>query len=114
MSKIAEVTPGPPKTLARSIAKTHEYMTEFHSNRDNRWDKFNKKFNSTFKRYPTKPQDFVWNVMDFARCSIVVSTPRDLLQVKNLIGKQLQIICIKNGYGSNQRVKGSGYRDMKL
>jgi len=111
---IAEAHPGPPKTLARSIAKSHEYMADFQSEDNARWKNFAKNFQSRFNRAPNKHEDFVWNIVDFARCSIVVPTARDLLKVKELLDKKLTVVCVKNGYSSNYRVKGSGYRDMKL
>merc|ERR1719320_1466368 len=108
------VKAGPPKTLARSNAKANEYMTKSYTEEDQRWDLFREKFKSTFGREPHKPEDFVWNVMDFARCSIVVPTASDLLKVKKLFEQQLEVVCVKNGYSSDHKVKDSGYRDLKL
>jgi len=67
-----------------------------------------------FGRYPSKPEDFVWNLVDFARCSIVVRSAKDLLEVKQLIEKNFKVVCVKNGYNSKVKVKGSGYRDLKM
>jgi len=114
MNDTARVKAGPPKTLARSYTKTHKYMEEFHTEKNQRWDLFHKKFKSTFKREPSKPEDFVWNVMDFARCCIVVPTACDVLKLKKLFEKKLKVVCVKNGYSTEYKVKGSGYRDLKL
>ena len=59
-------------------------------------------------------EDFVWNVMDFARCSVTVPSARELLSVKKLLEKSFSVVSIKNGYNTNVEVKGSGYRDLKL
>jgi len=52
--------------------------------------------------------------MDFARCSIEVPTAGDLLKVKELFEEQLEVVSVKNGYREDHKVKGSGYRDLKL
>merc|ERR1719317_1723730 len=79
-----------------------------------RWAKFADKFKSVFQRAPSKPEDFVWNVVDFARCSITVPGAGDVLQVKRIIEEKFPVICVKNSYNSKFHVKGSGYRDLKL
>jgi len=117
LDDIAQAHPGPPKTLARSIAKSQEYMADFNSSKnEKRWRNFIQKFKSIFKREPNRSEDFVWNIVDFARCSIVVPTARHLLKVKQILeqNEKLSVVCVKNGYKSDYRVKGSGYRDMKL
>jgi len=109
------VMAGPPKTLARCQAKGMEYMSEFNEEQElPRWGNFAKKFEKVFQRAPSKPEDFVWNVVDFARCSITVPDAGDIMEVKHLIEKQFPVVCVKNGYHSEVRVKGSGYRDLKL
>ena len=106
---------GPPKTLSRSIAKSHEYKMDYLLNKGTtRWSRFGEKFRAQFKRPPTKPEDFVWNIMDFARCSIVVKSASDLLQVKRSIEERFPVVALKNGYRSDREAKGSGYRDLKL
>jgi len=109
---------GPPKTLARSLAKGREYMSESKHEKLPRklarWTNFKNKFESVFKRVPSKPEDFVWNIADFARCSITVPTAGDVIKVKRLIERQFPVICLKNGYNNDVGVKGSGYRDLKL
>jgi len=106
---------GPPKTLDRTKSKGKEYREEFLEYRHSpRWINFAKKFVSIFKRVPTKPEDFVWNVVDFARCSICVPDAADVIKVWNIIQKQFTVICVKNSYNTKFKVKGSGYRDMKL
>jgi len=106
---------GPPKTLARCLAKSHEYMSEF-VNKQNlpRLAKFADKFQSVYKRLPSKPEDFIWNVVDLARCSITVSDAGDVIDVKRIIEENFAVICVKNSYNSQVPVKGSGYRDLKL
>ena len=89
-------------------------MLECKSEKSPRWTKFQNKFESVFKRVPSKPEDFVWNIVDFARCSITVPTAGDVIKVKRIIQKQFPVICLKNGYNSEVGVKGSGYRDLKL
>jgi len=111
---ITNVKPGPPKTLDRSKAKAHEYMTEFHSLKDQRSKLFHRKFWSVFDREPSEPEDFVWNIMDFARCSVTVPSATDLLKVIKLFEKKLTVVCIKNGYSPEHQIKGSGYRDLKI
>jgi len=113
MNNTATVLPGPPKTLARSTAKAHEYMAESKTNKK-RWNKFRKNFKSTFDREPSKPADFVWNIANYARCSIVVTNAIDIIKVKKLFEEEFEVVCVKNGYSSDHKVKGSGYRDLKL
>jgi len=109
------VKAGPPKTLDRTKSKGKEYMEEFLKYRHSpRWINFAKKFVSIFKRVPTKPEDFVWNVVDFARCSICVPDAADVIKVTNYIKNKFSVICVKNSYNTKFKVKGSGYRDMKL
>ena len=56
----------------------------------------------------------MWNVMDFARCSITVSSASDVLMVKEILEESFLVVCVKNGYNTSVHVKGSGYRDLKL
>jgi len=106
---------GPPKTFARCLAKCSEYMAEFKLEQNlPRWAKFAERFKNVFQRAPSRPEDFVWNVVDLARCSITVSDAMDVIKVKRRIEENFQVICIKNAYNSNVVVKGSGYRDLKL
>jgi len=110
-----DIRPGPPKTLARSLAKSVEYQSESEEDSDlARWSWFEKKFQEQFKRSPTKSEDFVWNIVDFARCSIVVKSARDLIEIKQLVEKRFTVVGLKNGYRSDEVAKGSGYRDLKL
>jgi len=110
-----QVCAGPPKTLARCLAKCREYMSEFQLEQSApRWANFAENFKTKFQRAPSKPDDFIWNVVDFARCAITVPTAGDILKVKRQIEDQFPVICIKNSYNSEIAVKGSGYRDMKL
>jgi len=110
-----EVKAGPAKTLARCLAKGREYMSEFRNWQTlARWAQFSEKFMSVFQRVPNKPEDFVWNIVDLARCSITVPEAGDVIDAKRIIQKQFSVICVKNGFNSNYRVKGSGYRDLKL
>merc|ERR550534_1160040 len=91
------VKAGPPKTLERCYAKGKEYMHEFINERDSsRWFQFAQKFNSIFKRAPSKPEDFVWNVVDYARCSIIVPDAADVIRVKKIIEEQFPVLCVKN------------------
>jgi len=114
-NKSWEVTAGPPKTLERCKAKSEEYKADFEKENDMpRWTQFANKFKRVFRRAPTKPEDFIWNVLDFARCSITVPDAGDVLKVKTIIEEQFSTICIKNSYNSKETVKGSGYRDLKL
>merc|ERR1719285_583030 len=114
-NKSWEVKAGPPKTLDRCKAKIEEYKSEFEEQNDMpRWTQFANKFKSVFHRAPSKPEDFVWNILDFARCSITVPDANDVLQVKNIIKNKFKVVCLKNGYNSEVKVKGSGYRDLKL
>ena len=109
------VKAGPPKTLDRCKAKCKEYMNEFAEQRDlPRWTKFEKNFKSFFHRIPSKPRDFVWNIVDLARCSITVPDSGDVIKVKKMIQDQFPLVCVKNSYNSKFKLKGSGYRDLKL
>jgi len=113
--KLYKVSPGPPKTLARTLAKGCEYYSEFLNEKDlPRWHRFAKNFKNFFQREPDKSTDFVWNIVDFARCSITVPGALEALQAKRLIEEQFKVVCIKNGYNSEVKAKGSGYRDCKL
>jgi len=106
---------GPPKTLSRSLAKGAEYMAEFKNlTKSERWTRFGKKFEEAFGRQPNSDVDFVWNVVDFARCSVIVPNANDVLDIKKLVEDHFEVVSVKNGYNSNVQVKGSGYRDMKL
>jgi len=114
-NKSWEVKAGPPKTFDRCKAKSEEYKSEFAKQNDMpRWKLFANKFKSVFHRAPSKPEDFVWNILDFARCSITVPDADDVLKVKTIIEENFRVICVKNSYNSEERVKGSGYRDLKL
>jgi len=109
------VHPGPPKMLARCLAKGREYMSEYEYGRNiPRWKNFEHKFKSVYKRSPNKPEDFIWNVVDFARCSITVPDAEDVMKVKHIIEQQFSVISVKNCYNPNFPVKRSGYRDLKL
>jgi len=115
LSNVEDVRAGPPKTLARSLAKSSEYKLEYDGGLGcERWTQFGETFRNQFKRPPTKPEDFVWNIVDFARCSIVVNSARDLLRMKSLVEERFPVVGLKNGYSSNAEAKGSGYRDLKL
>jgi len=118
-----KVEEGPPKTLARSIAKCIKYKSQYDDdNKDDksssknhkRWGNFRKRFMEIYERPPQNAADFVWNIVDFARCSIIVPDARELLKVKKLLEEHFKIVCVKNGYNSDISVKGSGYRDVKL
>jgi len=76
--------------------------------------RFGKKFAEVFGREPEKPDDFVWNIVDFARCSIIVSSARELLKLQKLIKKRFNVVGMKNGYSSSVEAKASGYRDFKM
>jgi len=106
---------GPAKTLERSIAKCHEYRSEYrHGMHSIRWSNFRKSFKETYGRSAKRPSDFVWNIVDFARCSIILPDASELLKTKELLKEHFKIVCVKNGYSSDNPVKGSGYRDIKL
>jgi len=112
---IKDVRSGPPKTLSRSMAKSQEYQSDYLAARASaRWSQFDQNFRNQFKRPPNKVEDFVWNIVDFARCSIVVKSARDLLEMKKLVEERFQVVGLKNGYSSDKAAKGSGYRDLKL
>jgi ankyrin repeat protein len=113
-NKLWLVKAGPPKTLGRCQAKAREYKKDFENENLQRWSKFGKKFESVFQRVPSKPEDFIWNIVDFARCSITVPGADDVIKVWRIIEKQFQVICVKNSYNSKVHIKGSGYRDLKL
>ena len=109
------VKSGPPKTLARCLAKSKEYKCEFIAEpKLPRWANFAKQFKSVYQRVPSKPEDFVWNIVDFARCSITVPGAADVMKAKRIIEENFPVICVKNSYNSEHHVKGSGYRDLKL
>jgi len=111
----ATIKAGPAKTLARSIAKSHCYRAEFLANSKlKRWSAFEERFSKVFGRSPKNVEDFVWNVMDFARCSVTVSSASDVLMVKEILEESFLVVCVKNGYNTSVHVKGSGYRDLKL
>merc|ERR1719233_156338 len=116
LSKVeGDVHPGPAKTLARSIAKCHEYQSDYRSDKtSSRWINFCNTFQDVYGRSPENHTDFVWNIVDFARCSVIVRGAGDLLKVKKVIEDQFKVVCIKNGYNREAHVKGSGYRDMKI
>jgi len=106
---------GPSKTLERSISKSQEYKNVSRKSKANtRWTRFGNKFRETFGRAPKKPEDFVLNIVDFARCSIIVRSARELLKVKQLIEDKFKVVGVKNGYSSKVEAKGSGYRDFKM
>jgi len=112
---VGTVHAGPAKTLARSIAKCHEYKSDYRSEKGSkRWSNFRRSFRKSFGRSPKIAADFVWNIVDFARCSINVPDAKELLKVKKIIEEHFKVVCVKNGYNADVRVKGSGYRDMKL
>lgn len=109
------IHPGPPKTLSRSTAKCKEYKLEYHKDENHpRWFNFKNNFKKAFRRSPTKHTDFVWNLIDWARCSINVDNASDLLKVKEVLEKCFNVAQIKNDYSSKSLAKGSGYRDYKL
>merc|ERR1719397_248847 len=113
--ELYDICPGPPKTVARTLAKSREYLADFSNQKDlPRWLRFAKKFRENFHRDPNQSTDFVWNIVDFARCSITVPGAPEVLEAKRLIQEHFKVVCIKNGYNSEVRVKGSGYRDLKL
>jgi len=111
-----QIKDGPPKTLARCFAKSREYMSSLSKENPARFKNFAAKFNEAFLRIPSRPEDYVWNIIDFARCSINVPSAKDVLNVKRIIeqDKKFTIVSVKNGYSKNFQVKGSGYRDLKL
>jgi len=109
------VHPGPPKTLTRCLAKCREYMLEYENDQNlPRWAKFAVKFKNLYQRSPSKPEDFIWNVVDIARCSITVPDAGDIIKVKHIIEEHFSVIGVKNSYKSTFSVRGSGYRDLKL
>merc|ERR1719193_2752789 len=62
----AAIKAGPAKTLSRSLAKSHEYRSEYRAKSGSkRWFHFREKFREVFGRSPKASQDFVWNLMDF-------------------------------------------------
>ena len=79
-----------------------------------RWINFANIFKRVFRREPNKPEDFVWNIMDLARCSIIVPDAGDVMKVKRIIEEKFRVLCVKNSYHSKCLAKGSGYRDLKL
>ena len=52
--------------------------------------------------------------MDFARCSVMVPHALEALKVKKFLEENFVVVSVKNGYNANVKVKGSGYRDIKL
>ena len=72
------------------------------------------KFKNLYQRSPSKPEDFIWNVVDIARCSITVPDAGDIIKVKHIIEEHFSVIGVKNSYKSTFSVRGSGYRDLKL
>jgi len=111
-----EIKAGPPKTLDRSLAKCHEYKFTLREDNPQRFENFVSKFVETFGRKPSKEEDWVWNIVDFARCSINVPSAKDVVNVVKIIkeDKTFKVLSLKNGYSKNFNVKGSGYRDCKL
>jgi len=111
-----DIQHGPPKTLARTLAKGYEYKFEFSSQKSlpRRWLGFREKFREVFKRDPKNSRDFIWNIVDFARVSITVPGAAEVLEAKRLIQEHFKVVSLKNGYNSKVQVKGSGYRDLKL
>jgi len=110
-----EVIPGPPKTRARTLAKVSEYKAEFGEERNKeRQKRFFEKFREIYGREPSHKEDYIWNVVDYARCSITVPSAQEVLQVKHMIELEFPVVCVKNGYSSNFHVTGSGYRDLKM
>jgi len=115
MNMNATIQTGPFKTLSRSIAKCHEYREEYLADTESkRWRAFAERFRNVFGRTPANPEDFVWNIMDFARCSVKVPHAREALKVKKFLEESFVVVSVKNGYNANVKVKGSGYRDLKL
>ena len=58
-----DVRAGPPKTMARCLAKGSEYMSEFVKEPHlPRWVKFGNVFQNVFHRKPSKPVDFVFTI----------------------------------------------------
>merc|ERR1719233_53308 len=91
------VKPGPPKTLARCLTKAREYWEEFRKEPNlPRWANFAKRFENVYQRKPSKPEDFVWNIVDFARCSITVPGAADAIKAKHIIEKRFPVVCVKN------------------
>ena len=112
---VGEIKAGPAKTFDRSLAKCKEYMNDYKIERSNeRWVNFEQKFSNTFGRGPKYYSDFLFNIMDFARCSVVCETAANLLETKAALEKAFTVVAVKNSYNRNYKVKGSGYRDMKL
>jgi len=110
-----ETVEGPPKSWARTMAKASEYKAEFAEEHNaERRGNFFQKFEQVYGRKPNEPEDYVWNIIDFARCSITVASAREVLEVMHVIESEYPVVCIKNGYSSKFRVTGSGYRDLKL
>jgi len=110
-----ETVEGPPKSWARTLAKASEYEAEFEQEHNaERRCNFFQKFEQVYGREPCEPEDYVWNIVDFARCSITVASAREVLEVMSIIKSVYPVVCVKNGYSSKFRVTGSGYRDLKL
>merc|ERR1719193_338713 len=82
--------------------------------RSKRWQNFSTKFKTAYGRSPKTPEDFVYNIVDFARCSIIVRDAGELLKVKKVVEEKFTVVCVKNGYNADVQVKGSGYRDFKM
>ena len=80
---VGEIKAGPAKTFDRSQAKCKEYMKDSRIERGNdRWMNFENKFSQTFGRRPKHYSDFLFNIMDFARCSVTCETAANLLETK--------------------------------
>ena len=111
-----KVHDGPAKTFARTLAKCREYYSTLRKDHPARFKNFVNKFEGTFGRKPGKVQDYVWNVVNFARCSINVPDAKDVLNVKRMVEKdrKFTIVSVKNGYSKRFYVTSSGYRDLKL
>jgi len=112
---VEELKAGPPKTRARSFAKSQEYKLEFTEEPDNpRAANFRKKFYEVFGREPVHDHDWVWNVLDFARCSVILNGAKELLKIKEKLEHDFEVVSVKNTFKKGHKVKGSGYRDLKL
>ena len=111
----AIIKAGPSKTYARTLVKCEEYKEEAKQTMNHpRWRAFEEKFMEIYGQRSSTLGDYVFNVLDFARVSITVDSPEELLNTMDMIKGSFEVVCIKNGYSRNLSAKGSGYRDLKM